>query len=62
MVTFLTSNNVKSSLFSRKGFEIALQLLRSVPRTGCQSLIVFATDGLDTDGEQVRCGPGKFQR
>ncbi|XP_041357381.1 VWFA and cache domain-containing protein 1-like [Gigantopelta aegis] len=45
-----------------KGFEMALQLLRSVPRTGCQSLIVFATDGLDTDGEQVRCGPGYYTR
>lgn len=31
-------------------------------RTGCQSVIVFATDGRDTDGEQVRCGPGYYTR
>ena len=44
---------------NRKGFDITFELLGSVPRTGCQSIIVFATDGLDTDGEQVRCGPGE---
>ncbi|PVD23318.1 hypothetical protein C0Q70_16586 [Pomacea canaliculata] len=46
----------------QKGFDITFELLRSVPRTGCQSVIVFATDGLDTDGEQVRCGPGYYTR
>ena len=45
----------------RKGFDITFELLRSVPRTGCQSIVVFATDGLDTDGEQVRCGPGETE-
>ena len=45
---------------SRKGFDTAFGLLRSVPRTGCLSIIVFATDGKDTDGEDVRCGPGQF--
>ena len=43
---------------SRKGFNTAFSLLRRAPRTGCQSIIVFATDGKDTDGEDVRCGPG----
>ena len=46
-------------LFSRKGFDKAFELLSSKTRTGCQSLIVFVTDGKDTDGEQVRCGPGR---
>ncbi|XP_070196192.1 voltage-dependent calcium channel subunit alpha-2/delta-2-like [Littorina saxatilis] len=46
----------------QKAFDITFELLRSVPRTGCQSIIVFATDGLDTDGEQVRCGPGYYTR
>ena len=32
----------------------------SNPRTGCQSVIVFVTDGKDTDGENIRCGPGKL--
>nr|KAI8754030.1 voltage-dependent calcium channel subunit alpha-2/delta-3-like [Biomphalaria glabrata] len=45
-----------------KGFDRAFSLLRSVPRTGCQSIIVFATDGKDTDGEDVRCGPGYYTR
>lgn len=34
-------------------------MLKSNPRTGCQSVIVFVTDGQDTDGEDIRCGPGK---
>ncbi|CAH1773823.1 unnamed protein product [Owenia fusiformis] len=45
-----------------KGFEMAFDLLQSTPRTGCQSIMVFATDGKDTDGEQVRCGPGYYTR
>ncbi|BFY99384.1 hypothetical protein BsWGS_02424 [Bradybaena similaris] len=45
-----------------KGFDTAFSLLRSVPRSGCQSIIVFATDGKDTDGEDVRCGPGYYTR
>ncbi|XP_052254694.1 voltage-dependent calcium channel subunit alpha-2/delta-2-like isoform X2 [Dreissena polymorpha] len=44
------------------GFGRAFDLLRSNPRTGCQSVIVFATDGMDTDGENVRCGPGYYTR
>lgn len=46
-------------LLCRKGLEIAYDLLKSNPRTGCQSVIVFVTDGQDTDGENIRCGPGK---
>ena len=42
----------------RKGFNKAFDLLMSNPRTGCQSVIVFVTDGKDTDGENIRCGPG----
>ncbi|KAL4236042.1 hypothetical protein ACF0H5_004428 [Mactra antiquata] len=44
------------------GFEKAFELLNSNPRTGCQSVIIFATDGKDTDGENVRCGPGYYTR
>lgn len=43
----------------RKGFTIGYDLLTRSPRTGCQSIIVFVTDGKDTDAESVRCGPGK---
>ncbi|KAJ8307805.1 hypothetical protein KUTeg_014644 [Tegillarca granosa] len=45
-----------------KGFEKAYELLRSVPRTGCQSIIIFATDGKDTDGYYTRSGyvPGPW--
>lgn len=50
------------SEFWRKGLEIAYSLLRSNPRTGCQSVIVFVTDGQDTDGENIRCGPGNYQQ
>lgn len=42
----------------RKGFELAFDLLEGASRTGCQSIIVLITDGKDTDGESVRCGPG----
>ena len=39
---------------------MAYDLLTSSPRTGCQSIIVFVTDGKDTDAESVWCGPGKL--
>ena len=42
----------------RRGIEVAFDLLSGATRTGCQAIIVFVTDGKDTDGEQVRCGPG----
>ena len=64
MVVFLAwwfteiHNNIL--LYSRHGFEIAFELLKGSQRTGCQTIIVFVTDGQDTDGEQVRCGPGIF--
>lgn len=45
-----------------KGFELAFNLLQGKARTGCQSLIVFVTDGKDTDGETIRCGPGYYTR
>ncbi|CAI9736897.1 Hypothetical predicted protein [Octopus vulgaris] len=45
-----------------KSFQMSFDLLNSYPRTGCQSIIVFATDGVDTDGEQIRCGPGYYTR
>ena len=38
---------------------MAFELLRAKPKTGCQSILVFVTDGKDMDGEQVRCGPGE---
>lgn len=44
----------------RKGFERAYDLVSGgTSRTGCQVIMVFVTDGKDTDGEAVRCGPGK---
>ena len=49
---------IKFILSCRAGFDRAFELLKTNPRTGCQSVIVFATDGQDTDGEDVRCGPG----
>ncbi|XP_013386854.1 voltage-dependent calcium channel subunit alpha-2/delta-2 [Lingula anatina] len=45
-----------------KGFEMAFDLLNGKARTGCQSILVFVTDGKDTDGENVRCGPGYYTR
>ncbi|KAK2155924.1 hypothetical protein LSH36_227g06072 [Paralvinella palmiformis] len=45
-----------------KGIEVAFDLLSGKTRTGCQSTIVFVTDGQDTDGEEVRCGPGYYTR
>ncbi|KAK2171034.1 hypothetical protein NP493_1112g00000 [Ridgeia piscesae] len=41
-----------------RGIEVAFDLLNGKAKTGCQSVIVFVTDGKDTDGEEVRCGPG----
>jgi hypothetical protein len=39
---------------------MAFDLLNSNQRTACQSIIVFITDGQDSDGESVRCGEGTF--
>ena len=44
----------------RQGLDRAFDLLKGRTRTGCQALIIFVTDGRDTDGEAVRCGPGMF--
>lgn len=44
------------------GFHQAFDLLQSNQRTACQSIVVFVTDGKDTDGESVRCGPGYYTR
>ena len=30
--------------------------------TGCQSFIIFITDGQDTDGDKVRCEKGYYTR
>ena len=49
-----------NNCFFRKAFTAGYDLLSSSPRTGCQSIIVFVTDGKDTDAESVRCGPGKY--
>ncbi|XP_063967969.1 voltage-dependent calcium channel subunit alpha-2/delta-3-like [Lytechinus pictus] len=46
----------------KHGFQKAFQLLGSRSRTGCQALIILVTDGKDTDGEHVRCGPGYYTR
>jgi voltage-dependent calcium channel alpha-2/delta-3 len=42
----------------RKGFEMAFDLFNGKMKTGCQSVLVFVTDGQDIDSEAVRCGPG----
>ena len=47
---------------NRKAFKLAFELLQGAARTGCQSIIVFATDGIDNDGDPVRCGPGYYTR
>ncbi len=52
------SNFLWCESFYRKGFDVAFDLLNGRTRTGCQSIVVFVTDGRDTDGEGVRCGPG----
>lgn len=31
-------------------------------RQGCQSIIIFTTDGHDNDGEDVRCNQGQYAR
>ncbi|XP_038057398.1 voltage-dependent calcium channel subunit alpha-2/delta-3-like [Patiria miniata] len=46
----------------KRGFEKAFELLSGKSRTGCQALIILVTDGKDTDGETVRCGPGYYTR
>ena len=56
MISYLS---VSLYLYSRLGLEVAYDLLNGKTRTGCQSIIIFVTDGKDTDGEPVRCGPGK---
>ncbi|CAF0843774.1 unnamed protein product [Adineta ricciae] len=43
-------------------FDTAFDLFQREPRTGCQSILVFITDGQDTDGEKVRCGAGQYTR
>lgn len=39
---------------------MAFDLVNGKMKTGCQAIIVFVTDGKDTDGEKVRCGPGRI--
>ncbi|XP_071499643.1 voltage-dependent calcium channel subunit alpha-2/delta-3-like [Diadema antillarum] len=58
-----TSNLVPGGTSELKhGFQKAFELLRGRSRTGCQALIILVTDGKDTDGEHVRCGPGYYTR
>lgn len=56
------SHNSFARSFDRKSFKLAFELLQGAARTGCQSIIVFATDGVDNDGDPVRCGPGYYTR
>ncbi|VEL34225.1 unnamed protein product [Protopolystoma xenopodis] len=44
------------------GFDLAFRLLGSKPRTGCHSIVIFVTDGRDTEGEGVRCHAGYYTR
>ncbi|CAF0942065.1 unnamed protein product [Adineta steineri] len=43
-------------------FDTAFDLFQRKPKTGCQSILIFITDGQDTDGEKVRCGAGQYTR
>lgn len=43
-------------------FGTAFDLFQRKPKTGCQSILIFITDGQDTDGETVRCGAGQYTR
>jgi len=51
-------HHVFACCIGRKGFEMAFDLFGGKMKTGCQAILVFVTDGKDTDGEGVRCGPG----
>lgn len=46
----------------RKAFKMAFNLLQGRAKTGCRSIIIFVTDGLDNDGDPVRCGTGYYTR
>ena len=43
-------------------FNTAFDLFQRKPKTGCQSILIFITDGQDTDGDEVRCGAGQYTR
>ncbi|CAF1210710.1 unnamed protein product, partial [Didymodactylos carnosus] len=43
-------------------FDLTFDLFQRKPKTGCHTLIIFITDGQDTDGETVRCGAGQYTR
>lgn len=43
-------------------FDTAFDLFQRKPKTACQSILIFITDGQDTDGEKVRCGAGQYTR
>jgi hypothetical protein len=49
-------------LFCRKAFKIAFNLLQGRAKTGCQSIVILVTDGMDNDGDPVRCGTGYYTR
>ncbi|XP_057289482.1 voltage-dependent calcium channel subunit alpha-2/delta-3-like [Hydractinia symbiolongicarpus] len=44
----------------RLAFRKAFNMIRK--RQGCQSIIIFTTDGHDNDGEDVRCNQGQYAR
>lgn len=46
----------------KDAFVKAFDLLSGSTGTGCQSFIIFVTDGLDTDGDKIRCGKGYYTR
>ena len=63
LVLFINPSQSSSFLwFYRKAFKLSFELLQGNARTGCQSIIVFVTDGVDNDGDPVRCGPGYYTR
>ena len=55
---FVKLNHSNKKYLNRRAFELAFELLNSNQRTACQSIIVFISDGRDSDGESVRCGEG----
>ncbi|EDO28538.1 predicted protein [Nematostella vectensis] len=46
----------------KAAFKKAFELLKGRAKTGCQSIIIFVTDGEDNDGDPVRCGQGYYTR
>ncbi len=58
----ITNTLTDFSVTSRTAFKKSFELLSGGTGTGCQSFVIFITDGQDTDGDQVRCEKGYYTR